>query len=67
MDKNALKAVIVAHGDTQKDLADFLGISLNTLNNKINGKTEFKYSEMQGVIHKYDLTPLEMAEIFFAE
>ena len=67
MDKNALRATIVAHGDTQKDLADYLGIGLPTLNGKINGKTDFKYSEMLGIKRKYGLTFHDIAAIFFSD
>lgn len=41
-----LKALIVEHGYTQKDVAKMLGLSAQSLNKKINNKTEFKASEI---------------------
>lgn len=67
MNRNALRAAIIQHGDTQKDLADYLGIGLATLNGKINGKTDFKYSEMLGIKRKYGLSFHDIAAIFFSD
>lgn len=41
-----LKALIVEHGYTQKDVAKMLGLSAQSLNKKIHNKTEFKASEI---------------------
>lgn len=41
-----LKALIVAHGYTQKDIAKMLGLSVQSLNKKIHNKSEFKASEI---------------------
>lgn len=58
-----LKSLRARYGDTQQDLADFLGISVNTLNFKENGKYKFTLDEAYKISKKYK-TPLE--EIFFA-
>ena len=41
-----LKALIVEHGYTQKDVAKMLGLSAQSLNKKIHNKTEFKAREI---------------------
>lgn len=59
-----LKSLRARYGDTQQDLADFLGITINTLNFKENGKYKFTLEEAYKISKKYK-TPLE--EIFFKE
>lgn len=59
-----LKSLRARYGDTQQDLADFLGITVNTLNFKENGKYKFTLEEAYKISQKYK-TPLE--EIFFKE
>lgn len=68
MNKLKLKGIILAHGDTQKDLADSIGISASRLNAKINEKNgaEFTQREIKKIGEKYKLTPEEICEIFFA-
>lgn len=41
-----LRERIVASGITQIHIANNLGINIGTLQNKLNGKTEFKISEI---------------------
>lgn len=59
-----LKSLRARYGDTQQDLADFLGISVNTLNFKENGKYKFTLDEAYKISQRYK-TPLE--EIFFTK
>ena len=58
---------MVYHGDTQKDLADALGITEQTISEKINGISDFKQSEIKALIRRWNLTPAEHDEIFFGE
>lgn len=44
---NMLKAKIIEKNIEKKKIAEYLGISPTSLNYKINGKTEFKGSEIQ--------------------
>lgn len=61
---NRLKGLIVAAGFTQKEVSDHLGMSVQSLNKKINNRTEFKASE---IICLTELLKIEnLKEIFFA-
>lgn len=59
-----LKSLRVKHGDTQTDLADFLGIRVSTLNFKENGKADFTLSEAYKISQKYGYS---IEEIFFSD
>lgn len=65
MNKNAFRSVMVLHGDTQKDVADALNISEQTVGDKVNGYSDFKQSEIKILIQRYNLTPAQVDEIFF--
>lgn len=69
MNKNALRAVMVAHGETQADLAEAIGISPSRLSAKINGWhcATFSQNEIMKIKKHYSLAPNEIVNIFFAE
>lgn len=60
-----LAQTIKEFGDTQEEVAKYLGITQSTLSWKINGKAEFKQSEIKSLAERYLLSPEEIAEIFF--
>lgn len=65
MNKNAFKAVMIYNGDDQKAVADAIGVSPQTVSDKLNGVTDFKQSEIQTLAERYKLTPAQVDEIFF--
>ena len=65
MNKNLFRAMHTAHGDTQKQVAEILGIAEQTLSSKVNGETDFKHSEIKILIDRYGLTPEQVDAIFF--
>ena len=68
MRKEVLRSIMVLHGDTNKDLAYFLGISEQSVSNKINENgTEFKQGEIARIKTRYNLTSEQVDSIFFAE
>lgn len=68
MNKALLRSIMTLYGDTNKDLADYLGISEQSLSNKINENgTEFKQGEMKRIKVRYNLTNDQVDLIFFAE
>ena len=68
MNKNALVSKMKLHGDNQSDLAEYIGISVQRFNAKINETdgAEFTQGEIAKMIVKYNLTAEELYEIFFA-
>lgn len=49
MSANKLKGKIVEAGFSQRSLASALGMSKNTLNSKVNGKTPFNTIEIERI------------------
>lgn len=67
MNATKLRSVMVLHGDTGKDLAQYLCMTEQSLSAKINEKgTEFKQGEMRMIKERYNLSPEEFDLIFFA-
>lgn len=67
MNSRLLRSVMVLHNDTNKDLADFLGISEVSVSNKINEVgTEFRQGEIALIKKRYNLSPEQVEEIFFS-
>ena len=67
MDSKLFRSVMVLHGDTNATLAAFLGISEQSVSNKINENgTEFKQGEIYKIKAKYNLDSDMLDRIFFA-
>ena len=67
MNCNLLKATIVKNGDTQEKLAKDMGLPTSALNMRINGKIEFRRSEINKIRKRYSLSPEETILIFFED
>ena len=68
MNKARLRSIMTLHGDTNKDLAEMLGISEQSFSCKINENgTEFKQGEITKIKDRYNLSPDELVAIFFEE
>ncbi len=66
MNKTLLRSVMVLYSDTNKTLAEYLGISVKSINDKINENgTEFKQSEIAAIKKRYSLTDEQVSNIFF--
>lgn len=66
MNSTLFRSIMVLNNDTNKSLAEFFGISEQTVCNKINEKgTEFKQGEIAMIIKRYNLTPEQIRDIFF--
>ena len=66
MNKALLRSVMVLFGDTSITLANYLGISAKSINNKINENgTEFKRDEIAAIKKRYSLTDEQVCQIFF--
>ncbi len=68
VNKGLLRSIMVLNGDTNKDLADYLEITEQSVSNKINENgTEFKQGEIARIKLRYNLTCEQVDLIFFAE
>ena len=65
MKTNEFKATMKRHDDTQEKLAEALNLGLSGLNQRINGKIDFRAGEIKIIIERYSLTPVEIMDIFF--
>lgn len=67
MNKELLRSVMVLHGDTNRSLAASLGITEQSVSNKMNENgTEFKQGEISHIKTRYNLTSEQIDLIFFA-
>lgn len=68
MNKKLFRSIMVLHDDTNASLAKFLGITEQSLSNKINENgTEFKQGEIAKIKIRYNLDADMIDRIFFAE
>lgn len=61
-----LNQVMREYGDTQREVAKLLGITESTMSLKVNGKAEFKASEIAVLSERYALTPEEVSQVFLS-
>ena len=55
---NKIKGLMAENGDTQKDLADKLGVSAETARNYINGKVAMRVDTISKIAEIYNVAPL---------
>lgn len=66
MNSKLFKALMVVHGDTNASIADYLGITEQSVCNKINENgTEFKQGEIGKIKIKWNLNADQIDAIFF--
>lgn len=66
MNKALFRSIMVLHNDTNRSLAEYLGISAKSVNDKINeNNTEFKQSEIAAIKRRYSLSDEQVSNIFF--
>ena len=68
MNRNMLVSFMKLHGDNQSDLAEYLGISLQRCNAKINGTggAVFDMVEIAKIKQKYNMSAEQIDMTFFA-
>jgi hypothetical protein len=68
MNAKLFRSLMVLHNDTNASLAKFLGISEQSVSNKINENgTEFKQGEIAKIKSRYNLDSDMLDRIFFAD
>lgn len=60
-----LKSKMTLYNDTQEDLAEYLGMTRNTLLSRLNEKSYFTNKEIYLIKIRYSLTDEEVILIFF--
>lgn len=65
MNAIALKQKMLEKQKTNKDIAEFLGISRSAIQRKLSGETEFDRTEMKKLISVLQLSKDEVMSIFF--
>jgi transcriptional regulator with XRE-family HTH domain len=60
-----LKSHMVLSNDTITSLAEYLGLSRQTLSSRMNGHSPFKTDEIVLIADKYNLSSDEIIAIFF--
>lgn len=66
VNKNLLKSKMALRGDNQGVLAQYLDMTEPSMSKKINGQSDFTQGEIRAIADRYDLSPSEVTEIFFA-
>lgn len=68
MNGKLLRSIMILNGDTNATLAAYLGITEQSVSNKINENgTEFKQGEISKIKAKYNLDSATVDRIFFAD
>ena len=67
--KNMLASFMKKYGETQRDLANALGISLSRLNAKINtwNGADFTQAEVEFIMNRYHMSRKEGSSIFYTK
>lgn len=68
MNGKLLRSIMILNGDTNASLAEYLGITEQSVSNKINENgTEFKQGEISKIKTRYKLDSAMVDRIFFAD
>ena len=66
LNNKLLRSVMILYGDTNRDLAKYLGISQQSVSSKINENgTEFRQGEIAKIKDRYSLSAEQINNIFF--
>lgn len=66
LNNKLLRSVMILYGDTNRDLAKYLGISQQSVSSKINENgTEFRQGEIAKIKDRYSLFAEQVNNIFF--
>ena len=67
MNKVLLRSIMVLHGDTNADLAELLGRTIQSVSAKMNENgTEFTQGEIAKIRDRYNLSAKQLEDIFFS-
>lgn len=69
MNKEKLRSIMILNKDNQNTLSAYIGVTPQCFSSKINGRNgaEFTQSEINEIKKKYNLSPQDVDDIFFAQ
>lgn len=65
MNSLEMKVTMTRNEDTQEKLAAALGLKISGISARINGKVDFRASEIEKIRARYNLSNDELVKIFF--
>lgn len=65
MNSNEMKAAMKRNGDTLEKLAEALNLHISGVSERVNGRIDFRASEISKIVKRYKLSPEETNVIFF--
>lgn len=65
-EKKELKKFLHKRKVSYRKLAEMINISLDALNNKVNGYTEFRPTEIKAIANIFKFSPEEIYQFFIA-
>ena len=65
LNKPLIRSMLAKHGDNYGTLSTLLGLPQSGVSNRINGKVDFRLSEINCIRKRYKLTAEETVDIFF--
>ncbi len=65
MNEIKFKQAMLEHHDTQTSLADAMGLPQSAISQRVTGKVDFRQTEINFIIQRYELTADQVREIFF--
>ena len=65
MNTSLFKMYMIKNHETQLSMAQFLGLPQSAISARINGKTDFRQSEIKMIKKRWNLTDQETVDIFF--
>lgn len=66
MNKKKLRSFMALYSDTNKTLAEYMGISERSFSNKINENgSQFLQTEISAIKERYNLSDADVIDIFF--
>jgi plasmid maintenance system antidote protein VapI len=67
MNSNEMKATMKRNSDTLERLAEALGLHVSGVSERVNGRIDFRASEISKIVRRYNLSPEETTHIFVEE
>jgi len=65
LNKPMMKSILAIHGDDQGTLAILLDLPQSAVSNRLNGKVDFRLSEINRIRRMYKLSAQQTVDIFF--